>query len=195
MPLNIYVIAHPVIKKLSNQFINSKYKHNQIQQILNNNPLHILLIYEMTRKWVNGYNIYIKNLSHIKQIYKFDNQESYLIITNLMYCGNIINTINKILPQVYVQHLDLEKYKTIDINDNCIEERIINIIEKQKIIIIENCIENYNILKILDYLLIYRKIQIHNIKIMCITCNSSILEHLGAKYPLLHIYTTRINYY
>lgn len=195
MQLNIYLISHPIIQKLSNQLICSTYKNNQIQNIIRNNPLHSLLVYEVTRKWINGYNIYIKNLNNIKKIYKFDNQESYLIITNFMDCGNIINNINILLPKVYIQHINLENYTTRKINDDCIDSKIINIIEKQKIIIIENFIKDYSIIKLLDYLFIYKKIKIQNIKIICITCNSSILEYIGAQYPHLQIYTTQINYY
>nr|QCI07377.1 hypothetical protein [Leiomenia cribrosa] len=195
MPLNIYIIAHPIIKKLSNQFINSTHQNPQIQNILNNDPLHILLIYEVTRKWITGYNIYIKNLNHIKPIYRFNKKESYLIITNFMYCGNIINNINKLLPKVCIQHLNLEQYKEKEINDECINHQIINRIREKKIIIVENFIEDNSIIKLLHYLITYKNIYIKNINIICITCNSIILENLGSKYPNLKIYTTHINYH
>ena len=195
MQLSIYLISHPIIQKLSNQLICSTHNNYKVQDILTNNPLHSLLIYETTRKWIIGYNIYIKNLNGIKKIYKFNNQESYLIITNFMDCGNIIHNVNRILPNVYIQHINLEKYRTRKINDNCIDNDIIKIIEKQKIIIMENFIKDYSIMKLLDYLFIHKKIRTNNIKITCVTCDSNVLEHIGAQYPQLQIYTTQINYY
>lgn len=191
MPLNINLISHPIIKQLSNQLIQHQNKKNY-RPYHNHHELYSLLIYEITRKWIKGHNIYIKHIDNIIERYTFDSQESYLIIMNLMNSGNTINTITKILPKVYFQHINLDKQKT---KNYCIDDSILNTIEQQKIIIIDSFLTNNSIINFLDYLLINKNIFIKNIKIICITCNNSILEYMGKKYKSLDIYTTHINYY
>uniref|UniRef100_UPI003001F160 hypothetical protein n=1 Tax=Anunuuluaehu liula TaxID=3049639 RepID=UPI003001F160 len=194
MQLNVYLISHPIIQKLSNTIINSKPENNQIYNY-NTSSLGFLLIYEVIRKWIKTQNIYIKNIELTKELYVFNSKESYLIIANLMDCNQIISGISLLLPQVHLQHINLNTYKKKYINNDCIDSNIINIIKKQKIIIIERFLSNYSIIKLLDYLLLKQHIKISQIKIMCITCTNSICEQLGNKYQSLEIYTTKIYNY
>lgn len=194
MQLNVYLISHPIIKKLSSTIIYSKTKNDQIYNYYISS-LGLLLIYEVIRKWIKTQNIYIKNIELTKELSLFNYKESYLIMTNLMDCNQIISGISIILPQVHLQHINLNEYKQKYINNDCIDSNIINIIKTQKIIIIEKFLNNYSIIKLLDYLLSKQDINVNQIKIMCITCTNSILELLGNKYPYLEVYTTKIYSY
>nr|AOM64619.1 uracil phosphoribosyltransferase [Riquetophycus sp.] len=190
MRLNVYLISHPIIRKLSTQIrysISSNYYIQKKYRLLQN--IYILLVYEVVRKWMKVNNIYIKNIDNIKELTLFTPKESYLIITNLMNCGNIINEINDLLPKSYIQHLDCNQNNII--NDNCLDNEIIHIIQEAKIIIIDNVLTT-STNKLLHYLTQQKQIEISQIKIICITCNNKVLETIGDKYPLLNIYTTKI---
>nr|YP_010952311.1 uracil phosphoribosyltransferase or UMP pyrophosphorylase [Gloiopeltis furcata]WMP13980.1 uracil phosphoribosyltransferase or UMP pyrophosphorylase [Gloiopeltis furcata] len=65
----------------------------------------------------------------------------------------------------------------------------------QKIIIIEKFLDYDSISQLLDYLFLERNISMHQIRLVCITCKSSLLEKIGRKYPNLNIYTTKIHSY
>nr|QOS04516.1 uracil phosphoribosyltransferase [Sarcopeltis skottsbergii] len=187
MRLNIYLISHPIIKQLSLSIINTSLKNKQIYQY-NAKLLGCLLIYETVRKWIIIHYISIKNIDSKKELYKFDAKESYIILTNLTECGDIVSDINTILPQMYLQHINFNNYY----EDNYIH---LNMIKKEKIIIVEKFLNNYSIIRLLDYLLLEQKVRISQIKIICITCSHSICEYLGNKYQSLEIYTTKMYKY
>nr|YP_009295580.1 uracil phosphoribosyltransferase or UMP pyrophosphorylase [Mastocarpus papillatus]AOL58064.1 uracil phosphoribosyltransferase or UMP pyrophosphorylase [Mastocarpus papillatus] len=190
MNLNVYLVSHPIIKKLSNHIIYTKFTGEQIYKY-NTKLLGILLIYEIIRKWIKIHNIYIKNIDLTKEISIFDSKESYLVIANLMECHEFISDINIIAPKVFLQHINFN----IEIRNCYIDNDIINTIKEQKIIIIERFLNNDSIIKLLDYLLLEKNVNINQIKIMCITCTNNICEHLGNRYKSLKIYTTRIYNY
>lgn len=187
MRLNIYLISHPIIKQLSLAIINTKLNNKQIYQY-DAKLLGRLLIYETVRKWITIHYIYIKNIDSQKELYKFDPKESYRILANLVECADIVSDINTILPQMCLQHVNSN-------NHNKNSYKYINIIKKEKIIIIEKFLNNYSIIRLLDYLLIEKKVQVSQIKIMCITCSNTICEYLGNKYQSLEIYTTKMYKY
>lgn len=192
MRLNVYLVSHPIIQKISAQMIYSIDSKNPISYNYHGSqPLHMLLIYEVIRKWIKIYKIYIPYIDFIKESYVFDSKDSYIIITNLMNCGNILPNINSILPQVYIQHLNLNNTSMTNINDNDFNSNIINIIKSKKIIIMDNFLK-LSIIQLLDYLIITKEVKIETIKIICITCTNKTLEKIANKYPLMSIYTTKI---
>ena len=191
MRLNIYLISHPIIQKLSTQI---RYSISTYSQTRTNyrllQKIYILLVYEVVRKWITINTVYIQNIDNFTELNLFNSQESYLIITNLMNCGNIIHDLNDMLPKSYIQHINLNRENIID--DNCLDHEITNIIQETKILIIYNVLTK-SIRKLLDYLIQQKKIQIAQIKIICITCSNKVLEVIADKYPLLNIYTTKID--
>lgn len=193
MRLNIYLVSHPIIQTISAQIIYSIDKNHSISYNYHVfEQLHILLIYEVLRKWIKVYKIYIPYLDFIKESYIFDSKESYIIITNLMDCGNILPHINYLLPQVYIQHLNFNNQLMTNINDHYFNSSIIHIIRQKKIILMDNFLK-LSIIKLLDYLIIEKQVQITQIKIICITCTNNILEKIANKYPSINIYTTKIH--
>lgn len=187
MRLNIYLISHPIIKQLSQDIINSNLINEQIYKH-NTKLLGYLLIYETIRRWVNIHYIYIKNIESYKEIYKFDTQESYIILTDLIECNDIISNISTILPKMGLQHINFKNNQ----QDNY---EYIQTIGKEKIIIVEKFLNNYSVIRLIDYLVKKQKIKSSQIKIMCVTCSHSICEYLGNQYQSLEIYTTKIYKY
>lgn len=197
MRLNVYLISHPVIQKLSTDIINyisqdRSIKHNYHLFHL----LSILLIYEVTRKWIEPYNIYIPSIDSIKKLCIFNPRESYLVLTNLMHYGNILLDIHNILPKANIQHINTSSDQSVleYINNSFLKSNYNDEINYSKVVIIDSFL-NISIVKILDYLIAQKKINISQIKIICITCNNNILEQVGEKYPLINIYTTKIYTY
>lgn len=151
------------------------------------NQLNLFLIYEVLRKYIQTQNIYVKNLKYTKEICIFYPKESYLFLTDIEDCGSVINNIKIMIPQVNLIHTVFNnKVKEY------VENRIVNIVNKQNIIIMEKLLNNLSIIQLLDYLITNRKININTIKIICIACTNKILEVISNKYPSLKIYTTKI---
>ena len=148
MRLNIYLISHPIIQKLSTQI---RYSISTYSQTRTNyrllQKIYILLVYEVVRKWITINTVYIQNIDNFTELNLFNSQESYLIITNLMNCGNIIHDLNDMLPKSYIQHINLNRENIID--DNCLDHEITNIIQETKILIIYNVLTK-SIRKLLD---------------------------------------------
>ena len=192
MRLNVYLISHPIIKHLATQFSYFTSQQDSIdssQHIAH--QLHVLLIYEVAKRWIKTDQIYIQNIDCIKELCIFDSKESYLIMANLMTCGNITVDLNHILPKVDIQHINFSKNNFLNTNYYCLEDHIINIMKEKKIIIIDHHLK-HSMIELLDYLILQNKIEIENIKVICIECHNNILEKIGSKYSLLKIYTTKI---
>nr|YP_010904371.1 hypothetical protein REQ04_pgp005 [Catenella fusiformis]WCH57622.1 hypothetical protein [Catenella fusiformis] len=186
MQLNIYLISHPIINKLSTEIIYSTSKDNCIHTHTYS-QLNLFLIYEVLRRYIKIQNIYVKHLKYTKEICIFYPKESYLFLANIEEYGSTITNIKTIIPKVHVIHTIFNsKIKEY------IQNSITNIIKKQKIIIIEKLLDNFSIIQLLDYLIIDNNINIDTVKIVCIACTNNILEIIGNKYPSLKIYTTKI---
>nr|QCI06178.1 hypothetical protein [Dicranema revolutum] len=194
MQLNIFIISNPIINKLCNQISHYGTKGKNDIDTNISSQLKLLLIYEVLRKWINIQYIYIKDLDYIKEICIYSPTESYLLLTNVESCSNIIPNIKTIMPKLSLIHtyLNLTKETYINIRENCLDDDIIGLMNRQKIIIMENILNNYAIMQLLDYLIFKQKINIHQIKIICIICTHKILKMIGSKYPLLNIYTAKI---
>nr|YP_010904169.1 hypothetical protein REQ00_pgp005 [Caulacanthus ustulatus]WCH57420.1 hypothetical protein [Caulacanthus ustulatus] len=191
MQLNVYLISNPIISKLSNQIIYSIEKKNNIYSDIQC-QLNLFLIYETLKKWIQIESIYIRNIDHIKKRCIFNTQESYLLLTNIQDCSNIISNIKTILPKLYIVHINETTKQYININDNYLGKDIINIIHKQKIIIIQTLLSNHSIIQLLNYLTLDHKINVSAIKIICTGCTANILELIGNEYPSLEIYAAQI---
>nr|WCH56222.1 hypothetical protein [Calliblepharis sp.] len=188
MPLNIYIISHPIINKLSTDIIYSEKKDNQLYTHVYN-QINFLLIYELLRKWIKIQNLYIKDIDYIKEISIFDPKESYLLFTNLENCCDIINNLKTIIPKLYLIHTYTNENKEnyIKIHPNFNYD-----IKNNKIIIMEKILNNYSIINFIDNLINKYQITSTSIKIICIACNNNILKVINNKYSTLEIYTTKI---
>lgn len=186
MPLNIYLISHPIIKQLSYEITKTE-DNTEIIKHHNYKKIGVLLIYETIRTWIKLQNIYIKQIHSIKEICLFNEQESYTIITDLAESYHIISEAIILLPNASLCHISL-----ID-KEEIIYNNLNNLITNgKKIIFIQQSLNNYFLIQILDYLLLKKHIKISQIKIICILCNNKIIEKIGYKYPNLNIYTTKI---
>nr|YP_010902776.1 hypothetical protein REP55_pgp005 [Hypnea nidulans]WCH54631.1 hypothetical protein [Hypnea nidulans] len=189
MPLNIYIISHPIISILSTQIIYSLSKNNKTNEPVYD-EINFLLIYELLRKWIKVTNIYIKDINQIKEISVFNPKESYILFTNLEKCYNIIIHLKTLIPKLSLVHINTYK----DNNNNKIyfnsnrEQYFIN----NKIIIVEKILNNNSIIDFVHELINDYKIQITSIKIICIVCNQKVLEIINKRYSNLEIYTTKI---
>lgn len=192
MKLNIYLMSHPTIQKLANDFIHGQNINPYDYQQNNYSQLGFLIIYEILRKSLIINRIYVKKINHIKEICKFSNNKSYLIITDLIKWHQIVNQAVNLFPKVTLQHFSWDKYNNSSIHTNI--SSVINRIDHKntEIFIIELYLINYSIITILDKLILKHNIQSHLIKIVCITCYNNILNKIGKKYPNISIYTTKI---
>nr|WCH56422.1 hypothetical protein [Hypnea sp.] len=188
MQLNIYIISHPIINKLSTQIIYSTKQDNHLH-IHINNQINFLLIYELLRKWIKIQNIYIKDIDYTKKISIFAPQESYLLLTNLENCCDIINNLKVIMPKLSLIHTYMSKNNNKDIR---IHHTLNYDIKNNKIIIMEQILNNYSIIDLIDDLINNYQIAITCIKIICIACSNNILDIINKKYSSLEIYTTKI---
>nr|QCI07176.1 hypothetical protein [Hypnea pannosa] len=190
MPLNIYIISHPIIHTLSTQIIYSLQKNNKINESICN-EITFLLIYELLRKWIKVKNIYIKDIDQIKEISIFDPKESYILLTNLEKCYNTINHLKILIPKLSLLHIDTYK----DENHNtkiCFHSKQEKNLKNNKIIIVQKILNNNSIINFINELIHQYNIHINSIKIICIVCNKKILENINKKYSNLEIYTSKI---
>nr|WOA02398.1 uracil phosphoribosyltransferase [Gloiopeltis furcata] len=194
MQLNIYLVSHPLIKQLSNEIIHTSTTNNPLHYA-KYNKLNILLVYEVIRKWLTIDDIYIHYLDYTKEIYKFNKKESYLIVTDLTSCGDLMSALRLMLPQINTYHIYFNKTHNKYLHNDCLYNEITTIMKAQKIIIIEKFLDHDSISPLLDYLFLEKNISMHQIRLICITCKSSLLEKIARKYPHLHIYTTKIHSY
>nr|QVY58362.1 uracil phosphoribosyltransferase or UMP pyrophosphorylase [Kappaphycus striatus] len=189
MQLNVYLISHPIINKLSTQIMYSTKSKNYVNTYIYS-QLNLFLIYEVLRKLVQTKKIYIKNIDYIEEIYIFNPKESYILLTNLENCGDIILYLKTIVPQLSLIHINLNKKQYI--NKNYLNDNIKNLEEKQKIVVIEQFLDNHSIIPLIDYLIYNIRIKSKTIKLICITCTNNILSIMNNRYPSLEIYTTKI---
>lgn len=187
MPLNIYIVSHPIVQQLSSQIMNPTLippnMYNESYKQLGS-----LMIYEVMRRWMTIQNIYIKQIDHIQTICTLKREESYIILTDLVDSYNFVTDALNLIPRVELKHISF-KQKLNNINKVTINT---NGNKQQKIIIINLYIDNDILIKFLDYLTIEKHVKINQIKIICITCKHQLLEKIGNKYPNLNIYTTKI---
>ena len=189
MQLNIYLISHPIIQTLANDFIYKQNLHIYKNTHNNYSQLGFLIIYEILRKSLKIHKIYIKKIHYIKEIYKLNKNKSYLILTDIIKSYSFINNALDLFPEVRVKHININQ----DNNrfNNITEYQITSNIDTE-ILIIELNLNNYCILDTLNQLISKNKINSNSIKIICITCMNKILNKIGTKYPNLSIYTTKI---
>nr|YP_010903770.1 hypothetical protein REP92_pgp005 [Hypnea wynnei]WCH56622.1 hypothetical protein [Hypnea wynnei] len=190
MPLNIYIISHPIISTLSTQIIYSIQKNNKINESIYN-EINFLLIYELLRKWIKVKNIYIKDINYIKEISIYNPKESYILFANLEKCYNIINSLKILIPKLSIIHTNTYKDKNYNtkIHYKYNQEKHL---KNSKIIIVQQVLNNKSVINFIHELINHYNVHITSIKIICIACNSKILEIINKKYTNLEIYTTKI---
>nr|YP_010903372.1 hypothetical protein REP76_pgp005 [Hypnea cornuta]WCH55825.1 hypothetical protein [Hypnea cornuta] len=190
MPLNIYIISHPIISILSTQIISSVQINNKINEPIYS-EIHFLLIYELLRKWIKVKNIYIKDINEMKEISIFNPKESYILFANMEKYYNIVNHLKILMPKLLLKHIDIYKdnndYTKIHFNS-----KHTNYLKNNKIIIVQKILNNNSIIYFVNQLINEYKIHINSIKIICIVCNKKILETINTEYSNLEIYTTKI---
>nr|UAD85696.1 hypothetical protein [Gracilaria edulis] len=183
MKLNIHVIIHPIIQQLAYKLIYTKSQKNS-QNYDDEKTLGMLIMYEIFRKWLTTNNIYIKKVDILQEKLLSNELNRYLIISNIIENHNILSNIKKILPQTDFKHISLEKKnKLYNWNPK---------ISMKKIIIFEKFLQDYKIMTTIKNLEEKNKINLTNVKVVCITCNSKILYYIARRYPKINVYTTKI---
>lgn len=189
MQLNIYLMSHPVIQILANDIIYKQDSTIYNDKRNNHSQLGFLIIYEILRKSLIINKIYIKKLHYIREIHTLNKSKPYLILTNIIKSYSFINNALDLFPEVKVQHITTNQDNNTLYNQNKYQLTNNTNIE---VFIIELHLNNYSIIDTLDQLILRNEINSKSIKIICITCINKILDKIGAKYPNLSIYTTKI---
>ena len=190
MKLNIYTISHPIIQLLSNNRQNRKLK-SQISHIFSK-QLGQFLIYETSRDWISIYKLKIKQIDKIKELIINDKKESHIVMTNTTMNLDIIQQAQYILPNCEISLIYFNKdinYLLTDLNFSYMPNRISAF---TKILIISNYISAKTFIKLMDYLIKNKNINIEQIRLISIICESTQLVKISKKYPKLNIYTTKI---
>nr|YP_010903174.1 hypothetical protein P4C74_pgp005 [Hypnea pseudomusciformis]WCH55228.1 hypothetical protein [Hypnea pseudomusciformis]WCH56821.1 hypothetical protein [Hypnea pseudomusciformis] len=190
MPLNIYIISHPIISILSTQIISSLQTNNKINEPIYS-EINFLLIYELLRKWIKVKNIYIKDINKMKEISMFNPKESYILFTNIEKYYNIINHLKILMPKLSLRHIDIDKNNN-DYTKIYFNSKNRKYPQNNKIIIVQKILNNDAIIHFINQLINEYKIHINSIKIICIACHKKVLEAINTKYSNLDIYTTKI---
>nr|WCH55627.1 hypothetical protein [Hypnea pseudomusciformis] len=190
MPLNIYIISHPIISILSTQIISSLQTNNKINEPIYS-EINFLLIYELLRKWIKVKNIYIKDINKMKEISMFNPKESYILFTNIEKYYNIINHLKILMPKLSLRHIDIDKNNN-DYTKIYFNSKNSKYPQNNKIIIVQKILNNDAIIHFINQLINEYKIHINSIKIICIACHKKVLEAINTKYSNLDIYTTKI---
>lgn len=190
MPLQIYLISHPIVQKTVSELLSCKQNNNY--NLCKHEELGFLLMYEVLRKNITIKKIYIKKIKYIQEIHTQNLQESYIIISDITKSYKMINRATSLFTQLHIEHINL-KQKNNDYQNiiNCIKRLSKKLIY---ILIVEPHLNSYSIIKILDNIMNKDISNINQILVISITCSNKILEKLGNKYNNLHIYTTKITY-
>nr|QCI04987.1 hypothetical protein [Callithamnion tetricum] len=187
MKLNIYILSHPIIKIISNYITENNSKKNIDSYLLQEQKiLGFLIFYESMRKWLNIEKLYLQNIKSVQELYIFNPQKSYFLITNFQQTYSMLEYIQQLIPQIKIYHVE----KNINLNN----ELHNSINEKTHIVIFEKFLEENNILNYIYFLNKNCKIMITQMTILCFTCHNKILDKIGQKYPTLNIYTAKIIY-
>nr|QCI04796.1 hypothetical protein [Bornetia secundiflora] len=190
MQLNIYLISHPIIKLLSSSIVSSNTeKLIAINQYKN---LGLLLIYEITRKYIQIQTIYIKNINTYKEISLLKPYQHYYIFTNLQDTYKMLSEIELIVPNIQIFDIEYKNISAIQNDQNLINNFIHYEQTNTQIIILDNVLKESHIIQLIKYLNLYKAIPISRIHIACIACYNHILNIIGMQYPELKIYTTKI---
>lgn len=183
MPLNIYIISHPIFKLLTNSI--NLNTNNKQEYLHNYKYIGFILIYEIIRKYIKIKKIYIKCINYIKEIYIIDSDQQYYLFTNLAHNYQMIGDITILIPNITI----------INVEDNITElfkNQTNNIDNKAHIIILDIIMNTYSIIELIKYLEVETNISLNNIHIGCIECYNHILEKLGEQYRNIDIYTNKI---
>lgn len=190
MKLNIYTISHPITQLLYSNIQNRNFQSHT--QNYTWKQLGLFLIYETTRNWIKIYKLKIKQINTIKEFKILDPKESYLIIANVTIDLGVVQEARDILPKCTISLIDFNKNNSsflIDSNFSYIPEKIDL---STKIIIIKKYIDIEYFFKLMDYLTNVKKINISQIRLICIICEDSKLINISQKYPQLTIFTIQI---
>nr|YP_009392377.1 uracil phosphoribosyltransferase [Osmundaria fimbriata]ARW60939.1 uracil phosphoribosyltransferase [Osmundaria fimbriata] len=187
MPLNIYIISHPIIKILSNPIINTK-ENQYTNKYYYEKYLGFLLIYETLRKYVKIRKFYIKSLKSIRNFYLTNTGTKYLIFTHLSTHYKLIADISILLPDIEIINIEHK------IHSNFGLDSFFKIQDNTNTFILESVIKDNKIIDLVEYLHQKKQIKLDNINIVCISSYQKILSQLNYKYPKLKVYTTEIIY-
>lgn len=186
MKLNVYTSSHPIILYLSS-ITREKYLSNDLKKY-RWRQLGVFLIYESLRNWLQTHLITIKTIEYTKNITILDNQEQYHIITNNNRFLCCIQETEYIIHKCNIQIIS-EDQITISNNYKNIKDNSYN----NKIIIVLPISEPSYILKLIQYLIRDIKLQIEQIRLVCVYCYNDHLITISQRHPRLTIYTTEIN--
>nr|YP_009312988.1 Uracil phosphoribosyltransferase [Helminthora furcellata]SCW21242.1 Uracil phosphoribosyltransferase [Helminthora furcellata]SCW24102.1 Uracil phosphoribosyltransferase [Helminthora furcellata] len=187
MPINIYAVKHPLIFTWINHLIHNKPQQGDTYELIY--KIHLTLIYEACRKTIQHYNLYIKYIDHINQIWLIKNNKIHIFCTD-----NISTAISKdilyIIPKTTIHNINLQEKNnnwSISHENNFSHQITAN----SQIVIIEEELLANRINSILNY--INAKDLINTtIQICCTHCDSTELDKLGQQYSQLDVYTAYI---
>nr|YP_009243962.1 uracil phosphoribosyltransferase or UMP pyrophosphorylase [Sporolithon durum]AMK96204.1 uracil phosphoribosyltransferase or UMP pyrophosphorylase [Sporolithon durum] len=192
MKLSVYIISHPLILQLSNLINNNKtnkqnYNYQNICKTLG-----FLVIYETIRTWLKFEKLYIHKIEGVKEIILANSEESYLIITNIAKNIDLISTIKDLIPKCKLGLIHLFKTDKIYQISKTFNSLPKDISKNQKIIILDKYIETEGTIKLIEYLVKIKKVDLNQIRISCIACEKRGLKKIAYSYPKIRIYTTEI---
>lgn len=180
MPLNIYIISHPIIKLLKNSLINNKNQNEYSYRYIG-----FLLIYEIVRKYIKITTINIKCVYYTQVRNILNKNEKYYIFTDLVNTYHMITDIKILLPNIKIINFE----KTIN---QSLKEKIERINQNNQILIFDINLNKSSTLELITYIQKETDISLKQITLGCINCNNNIVEKFGKIYPKLNIYTTQI---
>nr|YP_010728759.1 uracil phosphoribosyltransferase [Phymatolithon calcareum]WEA76912.1 uracil phosphoribosyltransferase [Phymatolithon calcareum] len=190
MKLNIYTTSHPIIQVLSNTIQNTNLQSNTKNQTYK--QLGLFLIYETIRNWLRIYKLHIKQINIIKEFVIIDPKESYIMMTDINMNLAFIQEVSYILPNCNLSLINFSKTNTTNLIDSNFSYIPTQINESTKIIVIKKYIDVEYLLKLMDYLINVKQINIKQIRLTCIICEENKLVKISQKYPELRIYTTQV---
>lgn len=190
MKLNIYTISHPIVQILSNEAQNTNLESNTKNQTYK--QLGLFLIYETIRNWLKIYRLQIKQVNFVKEIVVIDPKESYIIMTDINMDLAFIQEASYIVPNCNIGLMNFNKTDTTNLMDSDFSNTLAQINESTKIIVINKYIDVENLSKLMDYLIIIKKIHTTQIRLTCIICEENKLVKISQKYPELKVYTTQV---
>lgn len=194
MQLNIHIIIHPIVQKLSNEAIYDYCKLGKSKIYSNNNrKLEMLILYESVRKSITGENIYIRKVDYLEEKYLLNRKRKYLIIADLIESYSVISETNSLIPGNEIRHVSLKEILTDSKNKSIFNYLNNKNFKNCKIIIFEKFLNRHSVIEILEYLTNKMLARVNQIQITCIACNQRIIKQIGKKYPNLSIYTAKIS--
>lgn len=185
MKINIHLVSHPSVQSLCSLIDNQKpvwpVKHKELSK------LGLFMTYEILRSWTKSYTVTIKQKKYKKEITITDPKESYIIIFSSLKDLSFLRDISEIIPRSRLQLISTKEIEE-DKDFTCLLPKIdLN----TKIIIAASKLKSQYIARIMENLVL-QSMQIEQIRLMCIACETNELIKLNQKHKEVKIFTSKI---